>query len=160
MANAQDGEHGGGMSHLELCGDQADLIAAQLTDDVLGDLETHSQGGHDGAPDLLALFDKLIRPLSLIRELVETRQTTERERVAEVAFKRVIDLQDRIGFEYVNSLRAEAGEAEFLEGHVDQTAAVRAYRGRAESDAREALVARQVFELVRDRDSVAQGGGS
>jgi len=139
------------MAPLSLKPEQADLLAARLADEAKGHAESHSMDiPEDEAAAFLSLYETLTPMANLIRELRETRQTTAIERMREIAKECIDTMQHSVGYEYVCLLRARDGDPEYLDGYGSKEAAEQAFEKAVEADAREARVAREVFEAIRD----------
>jgi len=132
---------------LKMPAEHADLVVEVLVFRSQGVLEGHTGTDADG---LQNLTDLLLGEVTLIRELREQRQATDRGRVKSVMKEHMDNMQHSVGYEHTALLRVQAGDRDYFPGDMDQAEAEKYTRDRIKDDAREALLAREVFEAIRD----------
>jgi len=142
---------------LRMPAEHADLIVECLTSRWRGHLEENTETDTTG---LLALYEQLRPDVDLIRELQEQddpqpggdeRVVADPTRVREIAKEHMDVMEQEVGREHSCLLRVQAGDRDyFVEGQT---------QAEAEASTREALLAREVFEAIRDeKDEVVSVG--
>lgn len=144
------------MAALRMPAAHADLIVECLVSRWRWRLEEHSDTDADG---LLTLSEQLPSDAALIRKLQEKREVTGRAQVREIAKEHMDNMQHSVGYEHSCLLRVQAGDRDyFVEGQT-QAEAEASTREEIERYSREALMAREVFEAIRDgKDEVVTAG--
>jgi|GEM_PF-5656190 len=145
------------MAALKMPAEHADLIVQCLVFQWQNRLEELRDADADA---LLLLAEQLSGEAPLIRGLRDRREVTDLERVREVAKEHMDNMQHSVGYEHTCLLRVQAGDSDYYAAGQTQADAEKATLAAIEHNGREALLAREVFEAIRDgNDEVVSTGG-
>lgn len=145
------------MATLRMPAEHADLIVECLVYRWQNRFEEHRDSDADA---LLSLAGRLQAEVPLIRGLRDQREATDPERVREIAKEHMDIMQHEVGREHSCLLRLQAGDRDYFVPGQTQAEAEKSTRDEIERYSREALLAREVFEAIRDgKDEVVSVGG-
>ena len=144
------------MAALRMPAEHADLIVERLVYKWQHSFEEHRDAEAD---TLLSLADQLQADVPLIRGLRDHREATDLERVRKVAKEHMDNMQHSVDYEHSCLLRVKAGDSDYFSAGQTQADAEETTRAAIEENGREALMAREVFEAIRDeQDEVVPAG--
>jgi len=144
------------MATLRMPAEHADLIIERLVYRWQNIFEEHRDADADA---LLSLAERLQAEVALIRGLRDQREAIDLEHVREIAKEHMDVMQHEVGYEHSCLLRVQAGDRDYFAPGQSQVDAEASTRGHIERNSREALLAREVFETIRDgKDEVVPAG--